>query len=280
MLGSDVFISYEKHDRDVARALAEDLAANGFTVWWDRDLVGGQDYVGTIDKELLSAKCVIVIWSKDAVNSRWVVGEAETAANAGKLVPVLLSDVTPQQVPSAGLRIIQCVGYDDRDGVRRAVGAKVSRLTVIQKTGLLDRVSAALARRFRRIRRNITASRTAVGLIVVLAVAWLTYDYLDWTRVDGSLTSEDYQDYLNAFPWPRLYSRLARVRLDGEDEFAAIGTASGFDQFVAGHPQSMFAPLARRHRLVGDVHVDGFLQVASRRAILPRFEKVRCVLRQ
>ncbi|MBV9287980.1 MAG: TIR domain-containing protein [Hyphomicrobiales bacterium] len=244
MPGSDVFISYEKHDRDAARALAEDLTADGFSVWWDRDLLGGDDYVGRIDKELVSAKSVIVLWSNDATKSRWVVGEAETAANSGKLVPVILSGVKPEQIPSAGLRVIQCVAYDDRDGVRRAVEAKLSRV-IAPKAGVLDRVRPALLRQFRRFRRNATPLRLSIGLIFLLVLAGLTLDYIDWTRIDGSLSSKDYQDYLNAFPWPRLYSHLARARLSGEDEFAVVKTTSGLDRFVSNHPDSMYAPLAR-----------------------------------
>ncbi|MGO9743867.1 MAG: TIR domain-containing protein [Roseiarcus sp.] len=35
---ADVFISYSKHDRAIAEALADYLRAEGFDVWWDYEV--------------------------------------------------------------------------------------------------------------------------------------------------------------------------------------------------------------------------------------------------
>ena len=39
---ADVFISYARGDRSFAQAMATELAAAGFSVWWDRELSAGQ----------------------------------------------------------------------------------------------------------------------------------------------------------------------------------------------------------------------------------------------
>lgn len=39
---SDIFLSYSRDDRDAVEPLAEALAREGYSVWWDRNLTGGQ----------------------------------------------------------------------------------------------------------------------------------------------------------------------------------------------------------------------------------------------
>jgi TIR domain len=88
----DIFLSYAREDLAVAAKLAELLEQNGLTVWWDRRLVAGDDITGVIDRALQQAKVAVVLWSPNSVSSRWVCGEAETAAEANKLIPVRISD--------------------------------------------------------------------------------------------------------------------------------------------------------------------------------------------
>jgi len=87
---ADVFISYSSTDRSRAEALARALDWAGFTVWWDRDLLGGTDYGEVIREELALAAAVIVLWSQDAVRSDWVHKEARLGKAAGKLIPIRL----------------------------------------------------------------------------------------------------------------------------------------------------------------------------------------------
>ncbi|MGE0667660.1 MAG: toll/interleukin-1 receptor domain-containing protein [Sphingomonadales bacterium] len=87
---ADIFISYASEDRGEAEKLAHRLEAFGWTTWWDRRIPPGQDYAKVIENALVSARCVIVLWSKDSAASRWVVNEAGAAADRGVLVPALI----------------------------------------------------------------------------------------------------------------------------------------------------------------------------------------------
>jgi TIR domain len=89
---SDVFLSYAREDVVAAQKLAALLEANGLTVWWDRRLVAGDAINTTIERAIDGAKAVIVLWSPHSIASRWVNGEAETAAEAGKLLPVKIAE--------------------------------------------------------------------------------------------------------------------------------------------------------------------------------------------
>jgi TPR repeat protein len=94
---ADIFISYASKDRPAARRLTEALEACGRSVWWDdRDLRGGQHFDRIIEKEISSAKAVIVLWSQNSTRSDWVRAEAAQALDEKKLAPVRIdSTVLP-----------------------------------------------------------------------------------------------------------------------------------------------------------------------------------------
>ncbi len=77
---NDIFISYASADRTVAHLLADDLEAFGWSVWWEREIPLGKPFDQVIEEELNAARCVIVLWSKESVRSRWVETEAGAAA--------------------------------------------------------------------------------------------------------------------------------------------------------------------------------------------------------
>ena len=92
---ADVFISYANENRDTARKLAASLEARGWSVWWDRKIQAGQTFDQVIERELETARCVIVLWSKESISSEWVKNEAALAAERGVLVPALIDSVRP-----------------------------------------------------------------------------------------------------------------------------------------------------------------------------------------
>ena len=62
-------------------------------MWWDRDIPPGKTFDEVIEEALASAKCVIVLWSRESVQSEWVKAEASEAAKRRVLVPILADDV-------------------------------------------------------------------------------------------------------------------------------------------------------------------------------------------
>ena len=90
-MSEEIFLSYDKSDRKKVRILAEALAKQGHSIWWDRDIHGGKRYAKVIKNKLNNAQCVIVLWSKHSVESDWVLDEAELAKD--KLIPILIDKV-------------------------------------------------------------------------------------------------------------------------------------------------------------------------------------------
>jgi len=90
---ADIFISYASEDRSRVEPLAKALEDQGWPVFWDRAIPGGETWDEVIEKELDAAKCVVVVWSKISIKSRWVRAEAEEGLHRNILVPVSIEDV-------------------------------------------------------------------------------------------------------------------------------------------------------------------------------------------
>lgn len=90
---ADIFISYERSDRPHAERIADVLQRHGWSVWWDRKILGGEQFSKTIETALTSSRCVIVLWSVTSIASTWVRDEAAAGAERNMLVPVVIGDV-------------------------------------------------------------------------------------------------------------------------------------------------------------------------------------------
>jgi cell division septation protein DedD len=90
---SDIFLSYASSDRETAHKFADALEGLGWSVWWDREIPPGKTFDQVIEEELDSARCVVVLWSKESVRSRWVRTEASAALDRERLVPALIDTV-------------------------------------------------------------------------------------------------------------------------------------------------------------------------------------------
>jgi hypothetical protein len=96
----DIFLSYAREDAERARMLVEALSAEGWSVFWDRDSIpAGETFPSYLKQSLLSSACVLVLWSRSAVGSRWVEHEARFAHERGLLIPAFLETVAADTIP-------------------------------------------------------------------------------------------------------------------------------------------------------------------------------------
>lgn len=109
---ADVFVSYAREDQARIEPLVKALEGAGLSVWWDRHIPGGADFVIDTEKELNEAAACIVCWAAHSVGSLWVRDEASAAAEQGKLVPVQLD----AERPPMGLRQYQCLDLSQWSG--------------------------------------------------------------------------------------------------------------------------------------------------------------------
>ena len=100
---ADIFISYAREDREWVEKLAKAYTDNGYSVWWDWDLLVGKRYRETIETELQTCKATVVVWSEHSIRSDFVRDEAEEGQQRNILVPLLKDNVRPP----AGFRQLQ-----------------------------------------------------------------------------------------------------------------------------------------------------------------------------
>lgn len=89
---SDIFISYSSKDRPWVERFAKTLETYGWSVWWDRNIPTGGSFNAVIRQELSKAKCAIVVWSQQSVESEWVQAEAAEAKQQDKYLPVKINE--------------------------------------------------------------------------------------------------------------------------------------------------------------------------------------------
>ena len=94
-----VFLSHNKADKEVARALGGYLVLAGADVWFDDwEIRAGDSIPGKLNEGLAEFDVFILLWSVNAARSNWVQRELESAIHRvietgkARLVPCLLDD--------------------------------------------------------------------------------------------------------------------------------------------------------------------------------------------
>lgn len=87
---ADVFISYKRDERAEVEAIARAFEALKLKVWFDAELRSGTSFDQEIERQVRSARCVLVCWSPGAVASDWVRAEATIGRQRDVLAAVML----------------------------------------------------------------------------------------------------------------------------------------------------------------------------------------------
>ncbi len=165
---SDVFVSYKREDEVRVDRLVRGLEAQGLSVWWDRDLPGGESWRHQIEAALAAAKCTVVVWTKASAGpaGSFVRDEAGRAARSNLLVPVLLDKVDPP-LGFGELQAIDLTRWRGKAGdpffqdLLAAVRAKIAGTDVPKPRGPIAR-----------LRRRLTwgsVATAATGLVAAFA---------------------------------------------------------------------------------------------------------------
>jgi TolB-like protein/Tfp pilus assembly protein PilF len=85
-----IFLSYARVDRARVAQIIEALEAAGFEVWWDALIDGGATFAKTIAAALEASDAVVVVWSKNSIESDWVLDEAMYGRDHHRLIPVTI----------------------------------------------------------------------------------------------------------------------------------------------------------------------------------------------
>lgn len=164
-----LFMSYAHADQARAKTLATALEQAGYRVWWDALIEGGTRYAETIDQALQTVDVVLVLWSKDSIQSDWVRDEAAQGRDRHRLVPLSLDGSRPP----IGFRQLQVVDLSSWRGQANGPHFEAVRRAVASAMGHAPPSRAAMRPVSRR--RVLAIGGGAAGVVAAGGlVAWGT----------------------------------------------------------------------------------------------------------
>jgi adenylate cyclase len=193
---ADIFLSYAADDRERVRPLVAFLEAEGWSVWWDRQIAPGEVWDREIEEAVELASCVIVVWSQASVASDWVRSEANEGLSRHRLVPVLIDNVRPPMV----FRSIQSsflIGWPSRESQRELFQLLATVRKIVEGEG-----PAELSRREQKS-------------IAVMPFANLSSDPEQEYLSDG--LAEEMLNLLSRLPELRVVARTSAFSYKGKD---------------------------------------------------------------
>jgi hypothetical protein len=268
---AEIFISYAKDDRTDAGELAAFLKEQGHSVWWDRELVGGQQFATVIAQALARSKVAIVIWTLSSIDSDWVIDEADAARKAKKLIPVRADDLDVEQIPLS-FRRLQTVQLNDRDGVLNAI-QKYNEAPLVKPSGWTI-LKMRMARRVSGAWRRLTLGNIGLAAIALPLLAYYCFLGVDWYAIRGSMEPSDFQQRIN-YPFSP-YTAKAKAKVAGLDQWEQVKTSrnlADLQQFTKSYPDSIYYPFAvlriARLQAVASPQYQSTLPDSSRRLLTP-----------
>lgn len=262
-----IFLSYSRVDLARAQPVIALLDANGFDVWWDGRLEGGENYLQTTEAALEGADCVVVLWSATSVNSHWVRDEAQRGRERGCLVPLTIDGT----MAPLGFRQFQLLDVSGWNGAGDAAEAARILVAVRAMTGDGQRApapvlptpgagltpaSTAQSGGFSLSRRNLVIGGAALAGGAGLAGAWqfglfgnpadaatsmVVLPFANQTDdpdkkwfSDG--LSNELRSVLARNPRLRVSAPTSSSAIEGEDDFA-IGRKLGVAHILRGSVQ-------------------------------------------
>jgi len=112
----EIFLSYARENREAVAQLGRALEESGYHAVWDRDLGGALPWESQLERKLAKCDCVVVLWSRDSVESEWVRQESLWAAERSVYLAVLI-DGTP---PPESLAPVHAIDFARWNGDRQA----------------------------------------------------------------------------------------------------------------------------------------------------------------
>ena len=192
---ADVFVSYCRRDKARVQPLVAAIEDMGWSVWWDPGIVPGQEFDRQIDTELKQAAAVLVVWTPESVESRWVRGEAREAAERGILVPVRFENA---HLP-IDVRAFHTIDLDDI--ARDPRGARIREL--------LDALGTLVDRRHAATNEASTIAPKTPARPHANTPDRVTVCVLPFTSIGGDATQDAFSDGLTE----DIITELARWRL-------------------------------------------------------------------
>lgn len=214
---SDIFVSYKAEDRRRVQPLVDALQQDGLGVWWDAHIGGGDAWRETIETQLDSAKCVLVIWSKRSVgpDGRFVRDEASRAQRRNVYVPVLI-DKTQPPLGFGETQAISLVGWKgDRSDQRYRAVLECAKAIIAGKSA---RIQSGGSKQGPLLPRRSLLVGGAAAAVAAAFAGWSFFKSTDARASEGiavlpfaNISGDPSQAYFSDGIAEELRSALARI---------------------------------------------------------------------
>lgn len=173
----DLFASYSSRDRDAVDALVRKLSERGLSVWYDQwEMRPGDRLRDRILDGIQASRYFLVMLSPHSVDAPWVKIELDSAmlreieAKHVIVIPVLIGDVQPSQIP-ADMRGKHYLDLRDPQKSRRELDRLLSLFELDRRREQQHRRA-----RLRALRAGLPESPDAVGeLRTLISTSWNDY---------------------------------------------------------------------------------------------------------
>lgn len=113
---ANIFVSYNRQSKSIAKALVDDIKALGHIVWFDQELSGGQTWWNQILKSIRNCDVFVFVLDPPALNSLACKSESSYADALGKpILPILVAEGVSMNLLPPALSQIQFVDYFRQD---------------------------------------------------------------------------------------------------------------------------------------------------------------------
>jgi hypothetical protein len=79
--------------------LADELEGRHIPLWYDQGLMAGQPWRDVLRQRIETVKAVVVLWTENAIRSKWVIAEAHLADQRNKLICLRDPKLDPARIP-------------------------------------------------------------------------------------------------------------------------------------------------------------------------------------
>ncbi len=134
----DIFVSYSRKDSTIAKKFRDLLTEEGWSVFWDVEILPGQAWSDQLEAKLNDCKCIVVLWSEHSLQSDYVKEEAAIGKSGKKLVPIMIGAGIS---PPFGFGMLEAAMLSDWDGnkenreYRNLIKAITEHVSPNKKTG-------------------------------------------------------------------------------------------------------------------------------------------------
>lgn len=176
-----VFISYAWENQSLARQLQRDLQNDGVEVFVDyAELKGGDSLPARISKALDWCDTLVLLWSKDAAQSRWVAREWECADQLERrIIPCKLDDAV---LPALMRNMVYLDFADYENGYEelcKTLGITLASEDEIKKQFLREPIAKPTNGKIKKEKRGNWMTIAAMGAFIVAALSLSYQVYKD-----------------------------------------------------------------------------------------------------